>query len=81
MLDFHNHLMPGVDDGASDEDEARKGLAVMVEQGVLTILTTPHVRASLTLCPSELERYLGEIDQACDSLTRIARENFRDVGI
>jgi len=81
MLDFHNHLMPGVDDGASDEDEARKGLAVMVEQGVLTILTTPHVRASLTLRPSELERYLGEIDQAYDSLTRIARENFPDVRI
>lgn len=48
MLDFHNHLMPGVDDGAASLDESRSGIATMLEQGITTIVTTPHIRGSLT---------------------------------
>ena len=60
MLDFHNHLMPGVDDGAADLDESRSGLSTMAGQGVTTIITTPHIRGSMTTRPAELEQYLSE---------------------
>lgn len=68
--------MPGVDDGAADLDEARAGLAVMEEQGVRTIVTTPHIRASLTHRPGELERYLSEIDLAFSALEALAARDF-----
>ena len=72
MLDFHNHLMPGVDDGARDIDESRSGLATMAEQGITTIVTTPHIRGSMTHRPRDLDRYLGELDAAFESLSTLA---------
>ena len=68
--------MPGVDDGAADLDEARAGLAVMEEQGVTTIVTTPHIRGSLTHRPGQLERYLSEIDFAFSALETLAARDF-----
>ena len=63
LLDFHNHLMPGVDDGAADEAEARSGLDALWAQGVRTVVATPHVEASLTRHDSELQRRLTELDE------------------
>ncbi|MEO5590325.1 MAG: CpsB/CapC family capsule biosynthesis tyrosine phosphatase [Gemmatimonadaceae bacterium] len=79
MIDFHNHLMPGVDDGARDIDESRSGLAVMREQGITTIVTTPHIRASLTTRLPQFERYLGELDRAFEALTELAKAEFPDL--
>jgi Capsular polysaccharide biosynthesis protein len=76
MIDFHSHLMPGVDDGAADLDESRAGLQVMVEQGVTTIITTPHVRGSQTHRPEELYRYLLQLDSAFESLKNLAGAEF-----
>ena len=76
MLDFHNHLMPGVDDGAADLDESRSGLSTMAGQGVTTIITTPHIRGSMTTRPAELEQYLTELDTAFESLTSLATFEF-----
>ncbi|MEO8192464.1 MAG: CpsB/CapC family capsule biosynthesis tyrosine phosphatase [Gemmatimonadales bacterium] len=81
MLDFHNHLMPGVDDGAADLDESRAGLAVMREQGVSTIITTPHIRGSLTDKPRELERYLGLLDSAFSALEDLTTREFPELRI
>jgi len=81
MIDFHSHLMPGVDDGAADIDESRSGLQVMREQGITTIITTPHIRASLTDRPRELERYLGELDKAFEALATLAAMEFPDLRI
>jgi protein-tyrosine phosphatase len=79
MIDFHNHLMPGVDDGAVNLDESRSGLAEMAEQGITTIVTTPHIRASLTDRPRELERYLDDLDTAFDTLQKLAETEFPEV--
>lgn len=81
MIDFHSHLMPGVDDGAADLDESRTGLAVMHEQGVRTIVTTPHIRASMTQSAAMLDRYMGELDEAFDSLATLAARDFPDLRI
>jgi protein-tyrosine phosphatase len=79
MLDFHSHLIPGVDDGAADIDESRSGIATMVEQGVRTIVTTPHIRGSLTVRPGDLDRYLGDLDKAFDALVKLGEQEFPDV--
>lgn len=76
MLDFHNHLMPAVDDGAADIDEARHGLVTLAEHGVTTIITTPHIRASLTLRRADLDRYLSRLDHAYDMLATLVATEF-----
>ncbi len=41
-LDFHTHILPGVDDGSPDMEVTKRMLRMSYEQGVRTILTTPH---------------------------------------
>lgn len=62
MIDFHNHLIPGVDDGAGDREQASAGLAAFHEQGVRTVVATPHVSGALTADPAALEERLSELD-------------------
>ncbi|MBA2671300.1 MAG: hypothetical protein H0U67_13075, partial [Gemmatimonadetes bacterium] len=47
MIDFHSHLMPGVDDGATDITESRAALTTMRQQGVRALVTTPHLSGTL----------------------------------
>ena len=79
MLDFHNHLMPAVDDGAADIDEARSGLAVLLSHGVESVITTPHLRASLIDRPRDLEAYLAALDTAWHTLRTLASAEFPEM--
>ena len=42
MIDLHCHILPGVDDGARDLSESVKMAKKAVEQGIHTIVATPH---------------------------------------
>ena len=42
MIDFHSHILPGIDDGASNIDEAISMLEYSKKQGVDIIVATPH---------------------------------------
>ncbi len=42
LIDLHTHVLPGVDDGARDEDESMAMLAAAAVDGITTILATPH---------------------------------------
>lgn len=44
IYDIHCHIVPGVDDGATDIGETVKLLRMEYEQGVRTVITTPHFR-------------------------------------
>jgi hypothetical protein len=48
VVDFHNHLMPGVDDGAQDRAQALAGLRAMQADGVTELVATPHLEGMLT---------------------------------
>jgi len=64
IVDFHNHLLPAVDDGAADEDESRAALVKMVEAGVTSLIVTPHFEAVLQLRPEDFAARLEELDAA-----------------
>jgi protein-tyrosine phosphatase len=64
IVDLHNHLLPGVDDGATDEGEALAALANLRAEGVAALVVTPHFEASLQLRPAEFGARLDRIDQA-----------------
>ena len=42
IIDIHAHILPGVDDGAGDWEEARCMLACAYRQGIRSIIATPH---------------------------------------
>ena len=44
MIDVHCHILPGVDDGAKTMNEALKILRTEYEQGVRSVILTPHYR-------------------------------------
>ena len=79
MIDFHNHLLPGVDDGASDLEQSREALRAMHEQGVRSLVVTPHLPGSLTDRPELLRSTLDAFDVAYRGLAEMVEEDFRDV--
>jgi protein-tyrosine phosphatase len=42
MIDIHSHVLPGLDDGASDMDEAIRMCSIAAGDGITTIVATPH---------------------------------------
>lgn len=45
MIDIHCHLIPGVDDGASNMEMAMEMLRLSAEQGITGVFATPHSSA------------------------------------
>ncbi|MFZ3577497.1 tyrosine-protein phosphatase [Virgibacillus sp. DJP39] len=42
MIDIHCHILPGIDDGAQTESDSIAMAYAAVEQGIHTIIATPH---------------------------------------
>lgn len=42
MIDYHNHILPGLDDGARDLDDALEIARLLVSAGFRTVHCTPH---------------------------------------
>ncbi|MEC0304545.1 tyrosine-protein phosphatase [Terribacillus saccharophilus] len=63
MIDIHCHILPGVDDGARTLEDSIKMAKAASEQGIHTIVATPHHRNN------QFDNYRGDI------LTRVAELN------
>jgi protein-tyrosine phosphatase len=74
-VDFHNHLIPGVDDGASGLNDSGHALSEMQGQDIRTIITTPHITAS-TLGTSAADNYLNRVDAQWKELQLLAASEF-----
>ena len=72
FVDFHNHVIPGVDDGASDEAEARAALEAFLANHVVQLVATPHIDGSLSARPDHLRERLAEIDRGWERLRAVA---------
>ncbi len=46
MIDFHSHILPGIDDGSSCVEESVELLKLSKNQGIEKITATPHFYAS-----------------------------------
>ncbi len=46
MIDFHSHILPGIDDGSKTLDQTLTMLKIMRSHGVLTVAATPHFYAN-----------------------------------
>ncbi len=61
--DLHNHVIPGVDDGAADEHASREALRAFAADGVGQVVATPHLMGSVTLDAPALAQRLAELEE------------------
>jgi tyrosine-protein phosphatase YwqE len=80
ITDFHNHLMPGVDDGAQEPADSAAALGRFRAEGAAQIITTPHLMGSLTLEPAKLEARLAELDAGWESLRAVVAADGEKMG-
>lgn len=79
LADVHNHLVPGVDDGARTVDDVLDSVDRLLELGVRRIITTPHIDGSLSHAPAALEERLGEVTAAFERAAEAVGQRFADV--
>lgn len=56
MIDWHSHILPGVDDGSRDAEQSLAMLQMLADQGVHTVVATPHFYANDGSVSDFLER-------------------------
>lgn len=56
MIDWHSHILPGMDDGSKDAAESISMLGMQASQGVETVIATPHFYANDETVDSFLDR-------------------------
>lgn len=64
MIDFHTHILPGIDDGSKDIDMTEQMLRMEQSMGVSHIYATPHFYAHRISIDSFLERRQRALDEA-----------------
>ncbi|SDC03942.1 protein-tyrosine phosphatase [Paenibacillus sp. UNCCL117] len=42
MIDIHTHILPGIDDGAASEEQAVRMAQAAEQEGIRTLIATPH---------------------------------------
>ncbi len=70
MIDFHTHILPGIDDGAKDISEALKILDLSYKQGVRHIIATPHFDAEKEDINEFLKKRQCAYQNVCDAAKR-----------
>lgn len=69
MIDIHNHILFGVDDGAKDLEESVELLKIARRQRVMDLILTPHYRAGMFTYDKELvERNFNTLREVADEL-------------
>ena len=68
MIDFHTHILPGVDDGSISAAESVNMLKKLEEQGVSEVLLTPHFYAHYCNVEEFLESRESSLKKLLDAL-------------
>lgn len=56
LIDFHSHILPGMDDGSSDTATSREMLVRIANDGVRAVVATPHFYGDAEFPEKFLER-------------------------
>jgi protein-tyrosine phosphatase len=63
VIDLHCHILPGVDDGAADLEDAVAMARQAAADGIEVVCATPHVRADHDVRLGELPRRVDELNR------------------
>ncbi len=71
MIDLHSHVLPGLDDGAADVEEALAICRAAAADGVEVLAGTPHVRDDHPTTAEAMEAALAGLREAAGDLLRL----------
>jgi protein-tyrosine phosphatase len=80
LVDFHNHILAGIDDGARDAGETRSALRAMYAAGVRLVIATPHLAASMTV-DDKGAQYRARIVRALEDARNVAAMEAPDLRV
>ncbi len=66
MIDFHSHILPGMDDGSKSVEESVEMLNALSEQGITRVVATPHFYAN----DESVSEFLGRRQESLEKLSR-----------
>jgi len=70
MIDFHSHILPNIDDGSRDVNESLELLRLSANQGIDTLVATPHFYVER----DTVESFLIKRQKAYDTLIEHIKE-------
>ncbi|WP_408008274.1 tyrosine-protein phosphatase [Pseudalkalibacillus sp. A8] len=62
MIDIHCHILPGVDDGAANLEHSLEMAKKAVDEGITTIIATPHYNAHFQNSRSSIEQAVTKLN-------------------
>lgn len=75
MIDWHSHILPQMDDGSQSVEESLNMLKVLSDQGVSTVIATPHFYAN----DESVEAFLKRRDHAFSQLRLNLKGNMPNI--
>jgi protein-tyrosine phosphatase len=71
MIDIHTHILPGVDDGARDLEEAVGMVRMAADAGTTDMVATPHADPTFAFDSQVTEQRIAELQDAAGDSVRI----------
>lgn len=71
IIDFHSHILPGIDDGSRSIEMSDEMLKMSIDEGVNVQVLTPHFYAS----KMGIDEFFTKRDEALTKLIPIANQN------
>ena len=62
MIDIHSHILPGIDDGASDPEISLEMARMAAKDGIHAIFATPHVQLGDDISPEEIKEKVAQLN-------------------
>lgn len=80
FIDWHSHILPGVDDGVQTTEEALEILRLYEELGIKTVWLTPHIMEDIPNTTAHLRKRFAELQAAYTGpiTLHLAAENMLD---
>lgn len=75
MIDWHAHILPGIDDGSKNVEESVKLLEMLSSQNIDTVIATPHFYADR----QSLDDFLIKRNEAYEKLKPHILDNAPDI--
>ena len=63
MIDIHTHILPGLDDGARDMDDALSMAELAAKSGVHTLVATSHANTGGFFREYQIEEYFNQLEE------------------
>lgn len=71
FIDIHNHILPGVDDGSKSMEETIRIIEKAVEQGIKTMIATPHYQCGRNnIEPNKLIELKDEVQKEATKIDK-----------